>query len=228
MDEIGELPLHLQVKLLRVLQEQSIRRIGEEQDKQIDVRILAASHKNLEEAVRAGTFREDLFYRLNIVHIHLPALRERAEDLPVLIEHLIKKHNQKMGTSVTGVTDEVFHIFKNFPWRGNIRELENTIERGLVLAEGNLISIDCLPERMRSVRSDGTEDISGSPNQTSDSLSIKQQVKELEINLILKALKQTNGNRTHAAKVLEISHRTLLYKLKEYKLSEAEDTIPLE
>lgn len=225
LDEIGELPLHLQVKLLRVLQEQSIRRIGEEQDKKIDVRILAASHKNLEEAVRSGTFREDLFYRLNVVHIHIPALRERPEDLPVLIDHLIKKHNQKMGTSVTGVSDEVFHIFKNFPWRGNIRELENTIERGLVLAEGKEITIDCLPERMRSVRSEGNE---AKEAESSDSLSIKQQVRGLEINLILKALKQTNGNRTHAAKLLEISHRTLLYKLKEYRLSGVEDTITLE
>jgi len=228
LDEIGELPLHLQVKLLRVLQEQTIRRIGEEQDKQINVRILAASHKNLEESVRAGTFREDLFYRLNVVHIHIPALRDRPEDLTVLIDHLIKKHNQKMGTNVTGISDEVMHIFKNFPWRGNIRELENTIERGLVLAEGNLITIDCLPERMRSIRTDGSESSSDNLSHPSDSLSIKQQVKDLEINLILKALKQTNGNRTHAAKLLEISHRTLLYKLKEYKLSDSEETISLE
>jgi two-component system response regulator AtoC len=221
LDEIGELPLHLQVKLLRVLQEQTIRRIGDEQDKKIDVRILAASHKNLEEAVKDGAFREDLFYRLNVVHIHLPPLRERPEDLEVLIDHLIKKHNRKMGTSVRKVSDEVLTLFKKFPWRGNIRELENTIERGLVLAEGDTITLDCLPDKLRTHTETGALPNASKEFATSaEALSIKQQVRGLEIHLITKALEKTNGNRTHAAKLLEISHRTLLYKLKEYQLSD--------
>ena len=221
LDEIGELPLHLQVKLLRVLQEQTIRRIGEEQDKKIDVRILAASHKNLEESVKQGSFREDLLYRLNVVHIHLPALRERPEDIEVLIDHLIKKHNKKMGTFIRGVSPEVMDLFKRYPWRGNIRELENTIERGLVLSDSELITIDCLPDKMRNPIQ-GEEDLKnlGRDQVNDDNLSIKQKVKKLETELISRALEQTNGNRTHAAKILEISHRTLLYKIKEYGLGE--------
>jgi two-component system response regulator AtoC len=221
LDEIGELPLHLQVKLLRVLQDQTIRRIGEEQDKKIDVRILAASHKNLEDAVRQGSFREDLLYRLNVVHIHLPALRDRREDIEVLIDHLIKKHNKKMGTFVRGVSSEVMDLFKRYPWRGNIRELENTIERGLVLSDSDLINLECLPDKMRNPIQ-VPEGVSGAiVNDEKDAnLSIKQRVRELETELISRALGQTKGNRTHAAKLLEISHRTLLYKLKEYGLSE--------
>jgi two-component system response regulator AtoC len=221
LDEIGELPLHLQVKLLRVLQEQTIRRIGDEQDKKIDVRILAASHRNLEEAVKDGTFREDLFYRLNVVHIHLPALRDRPEDLEVLIDHLIKKHNRKMGTSVRKVSSEVLALFKKFPWHGNIRELENTIERGLVLADGDAITLECLPDKLRNFSETETRlTASGEFSTQPDALSIKQQVRNLEIHLISKALEKTHGNRTHAAKLLEISHRTLLYKLKEYELAD--------
>jgi len=219
LDEIGELPLHLQVKLLRVLQEQSVKRIGEESDRKIDVRILAASHRNLELSVKEGTFREDLFYRLNVVHIHLPALRERPEDIPVLIEHLVKKHNKKLGTKVKGVSDEVLKCYIQYLWKGNVRELENTIERGIILTEGSEITPECLPEKiretiegqraLRSLSAIGYDD---------DNLSIKQKVRDLETRLILKALESTKGNRTHAAKLLEISHRTLLYKLKEYDI----------
>ncbi len=221
LDEIGELPLHLQVKLLRVLQEQTVRRIGDEQDRKIDVRVLAASHRNLEQAVREGKFREDLFYRLNVVHIHLPALRERGEDIPVLVKHFIKKHNKKLGTKVENIEDDVLKCFIRYPWKGNIRELENAIERGLILSDGDKITLDCLPDKIRESFSlhKGTSQINASLDD--DNLSIKQKVRDLETHLILKALEKTKGNRTHAAKILEISHRTLLYKLKEYEIGGA-------
>ena len=139
----------------------------------------------------------------------------------MLIDHLIKKHNRKMGTSVRKVSDEVLTLFKKFPWRGNIRELENTIERGLVLAEGDTITLDCLPDKLRTHTETGASPNTSKEFATSaEALSIKQQVRGLEIHLITKALEKTNGNRTHAAKLLEISHRTLLYKLKEYQLSD--------
>lgn len=222
LDEIGDLPLHLQVKLLRVLQEQSIRRIGEEQDRKIDVRILAASHRNLEQGVREGTFREDLFYRLNVVHIHLPSLRERPEDLPVLVDHFLKKHNQKLKTKINKVADDVMNLFQQYPWKGNIRELENTIERGIILADTDTITMECLPEKMRELsESSFSLQAHSSLGIDEDNLSIKQKVRDLETKLILRALEATKGNRTHAAKLLEISHRTLLYKLKEYSLGEA-------
>ncbi|MDZ4786878.1 MAG: sigma-54-dependent Fis family transcriptional regulator [bacterium] len=222
LDEIGELPLHLQVKLLRVLQEQSIRPIGDESDRKIDVRILAASHRNLEQSVKEGNFREDLFYRLNVVHIHLPSLRERPEDISVLVKHFIKKHNKKLNTKVLDVDDEVLRCFLQYPWKGNIRELENAIERGLILSEGSKITIEYLPEKIREAYAiQKNHGINLSKSFDDDNLSVKQKVKDLETRLILRALEKTHGNRTHAAKLLEISHRTLLYKLKEYDLGEA-------
>lgn len=222
LDEIGELPLHLQVKLLRVLQEQTIRRIGDEQDRKIDVRILAASHRNLDQGVKDGTFREDLFYRLNVVHIHIPSLRERPEDLPVLVNHFFTKHNKKLKTKVNKVADDVMSLFQQYPWKGNIRELENTIERGIILAETDTITMECLPEKMRELsESSFSLQAHSTLGIDEDNLSIKQKVRDLETKLILRALEATKGNRTHAAKLLEISHRTLLYKLKEYSLGEA-------
>ena len=216
LDEIGELPLHLQVKLLRTLQEQKIRRVGDEVLLPINIRIIAATLRNLEEAIADGHFREDLFYRLNVVSIHIPPLRERVEDTAILIKSFIKKYNKKLGTTIDGIADDAKNILLGYPWKGNVRELENCIERAMVLAEGSRIECKDLPDTIResvhtarspytSITQDGT-------------LSIRHHAQELEIFLIQKALERTNGNRTHAAKVLEISHRALLYKIKEYGL----------
>ncbi|MCB0352395.1 MAG: sigma-54-dependent Fis family transcriptional regulator [Bdellovibrionales bacterium] len=221
LDEIGEMPVHLQVKLLRALQEQQIRRVGDELPVEIDVRVVAATLRDLEKDVENGRFREDLFYRLNVVSIHLPALKDRPEDIPVLIEHFMKKHNKRLGLSIQGVTPEALRCLMNYQWRGNIRELENCIERALVLTESSTVDVESLPNTVRY--SDGEEGRSeeGAAFVFDDSnLSIKHHSRELEIQLIRKALAKTDGNRTHAAKILEISHRALLYKLKEYELTE--------
>jgi two-component system response regulator AtoC len=216
LDEIGELPLHLQVKLLRSLQEQTIRRVGDEHDIPIDARVISATLRNLEEEVKNGRFREDLFYRLNVVSIHLPPLRERTEDIPVLVEHFAKKHAKRLGIPEKQVPPDVLKALLNYNWRGNARELENCLERALVLSQGESFELEALPDYIQR----GTPVSTAAAIVGDDSnLSIKQKTAALEIDLITRALEKTGGNRTHAAKILEISHRTLLYKLKEYNLS---------
>jgi len=220
LDEIGELPLHLQVKILRALQEQTIRRVGDENDIPIDVRVISATLRNLEDEVKIGGFREDLFYRLNVVSIHLPPLRERPEDIPILIDHFIRKHAKRLGLAEKRVSAEVMKVLVNYRWRGNARELENCLERALVLSQGDELEIDALPDYMRK---GSMASASASINGDDSNLSIKQKTAALEVDLITRALTKTNGNRTHAAKILEISHRTLLYKLKEYNLGGSDE-----
>ncbi|HYA90926.1 MAG TPA: sigma-54 dependent transcriptional regulator [Thermodesulfobacteriota bacterium] len=217
LDEIGELPGQLQVKLLRVLQDGEIRRIGESKPIQIDVRIVAATVKDLSKEVNEGRFREDLFYRLNVLPIHIPPLRERKEDIPLLIQHFIGKYNQAMNKDVADVDHKALDTLINYKWYGNVRELENTIERAIVLSEKNDIELENLPIEIQNFKEEFQ------PEALSDEeYSIKKTSKVLEINLIKKALKKTKGNHTHAAKLLEISHRALLYKIKEYGIVENE------
>jgi len=215
LDEIGELPGQLQVKLLRVLQEGEIRRIGESKPIQIDVRIVAATVKDLQKEVNEGRFREDLFYRLNVLPLHIPPLRERKEDIPLLIQHFIGKYNQAMNKNVVSVDHRAMETLMNYKWYGNVRELENTIERAIVLSEKNHIEPESLPVEIQSF----TEEVHQEAPQEEE-YSIKKASKSLEINLIRKALKKTKGNHTHAARLLEISHRALLYKIKEYEIVE--------
>jgi two-component system response regulator AtoC len=215
LDEIGELPVHLQVKLLRVLQENEIRPVGDTRSIPIDVRVIAATLRNLENDVIDGRFRDDLYYRLNVITLKIPPLRERKEDIPLLVNYFIKKNQEKLGLSVYGATKDAIAALIEHDWPGNIRELENCIERSMILTEGEEISVASLPKIVR-----GAADSTPSPQLLpDDELSIKQHTKVLEEALIRKALEKTKGNRTHAAKLLEISHRTLLYKLKEYELS---------
>ncbi|NBW41571.1 sigma-54-dependent Fis family transcriptional regulator [bacterium] len=225
LDEIGEMPSHLQVKLLRALQEQKIRRVGDEQTIPVDVRVIAATLRDLEQDVQDGRFREDLFYRLNVVAIHLPPLHERTEDIPVLADHFIQKHSKRLGLPSRALHPDALRALLCYEWRGNIRELENAIERALVMSDGKNLDVSALPEPIqRSFDSslggkmglNGDFDIGVSES----NLSIKQQSRSLEIRLIKRALVQTKGNRTHAARLLEISHRALLYKLKEYDLND--------
>lgn len=217
LDEVGELPLHLQVKLLRALQEQTIRRVGDEQSISIDVRIVSATLRNLENDTLEGRFREDLLYRLNVVSVHLPPLRERVEDISILIDHFLQKHSKRLGVPLKKVPTEVQKVLLEYEWRGNARELENCVERALVLSEGDEITLDALPEAI--TRRHAKQVKSAPAADTNDNLSIKQRTAALEMDLIQRALQKTGGNRTHAAKILEISHRALLYKLKEYGLS---------
>jgi two-component system response regulator AtoC len=217
LDEIGELPLQLQVKLLRVLQDGEIRRIGDSKPIKIDVRIVAATVKDLVKEVNEGRFRDDLFYRLNVFPIHIPPLRERKEDIPLLISHFIKKFNLSLNKNVLGISPQALEILMNYKWFGNVRELENTIERAMVLADGSNIELENLPIEIREFK----EKVELA-SLAEEEYSIKKASKILEINLIQKALKKTRGNHTQAARLLEISHRALLYKIRDYDILEKE------
>ncbi|MBI5059425.1 sigma-54-dependent Fis family transcriptional regulator [candidate division KSB1 bacterium] len=212
LDEIGEMPLSLQVKLLRVLQEGKLRKLGDVQETTVEVRVIAATSRNLTQAVKDGTFREDLFYRLNIIPIVMPPLRDRSEDVPLLVHHFLRKLSP--AGELYDVTPEATQALTNYSWPGNVRELQNIIERAVVLSDGNRITLDSLPVELR------INDHEFQVQIPDEQLSIKQTLAELvprvEQELIQRALRKTNNNRTRAARLLEISHRSLLYKLKEY------------
>jgi two-component system response regulator AtoC len=212
LDEIGELPLPLQVKLLRVLQEGVIRRVGDSRELAVDVRIIAATARDLATEVAQGRFREDLYYRLNVMHLVIPPLRERKEDIPILAAHFLTKANDRLGTQVEGIAAEAMEHLQSYHWPGNVRELENVVERAVVLAEGERIGLEDLPERFRPAAARAPVEPTGSL----DDLSLKRAVRELEVNFIRRALERTGGNRTRAAEILELSPRALLYKIKEY------------
>ncbi|MBJ6801869.1 sigma-54-dependent transcriptional regulator [Geomonas propionica] len=213
LDEIGELPLSLQVKLLRVLQEEEIRPLGAAAAQKVDVRVVSATSRDLTREVAAGRFREDLYFRINVFALSLPPLRERVEDVPLLVDHFLEKHGERMGVPGVRPTPEALQALVRYGWPGNVRELENCVERGLVLCDGVTLGLASLPEVVRRGAGGGRRG-EGLP----DSLSIKKGAEALERQLIMRALEQTAGNRTHAARLLEISHRALLYKLKEYDL----------
>ncbi len=212
LDEIGELPLPLQVKLLRVLQEETIRRLGDPKDIKIDVRIVAATHRNLATEAQSGRFREDLYYRINVLPIPIPPLRARREDIPILIDHFLARNNARFGTGIKGIAPEGRRLLLEYSWPGNVRELENTIERAMVLCETDVIEAEDLPDRVREA-SDPVQ-----MQLATGELSIKKTQRIVEEILIRRALEKTKGNRTKAAEVLEISHRALLYKIKDYRI----------
>ena len=210
LDEIGELPLALQVKLLRVLQENEIRMVGDSKSMKIDVRVIAATAKDLEEEVKKGTFREDLFYRLNVLSIAIPPLRDRSEDIPLLCDHFIKRFNNRLGKNITGIAPAALSRLLEYNWPGNVRELENAIERAVVLAEDALLLSDHFPPDIGEQFGDDQLD------EFIDGHSLKAAQKLMEKKLITKALTKTDGNRTQAARLLEISHPSLLSKIKTY------------
>ena len=212
LDEIGELPLSLQVKLLRTLQENEIRPVGDSKIKKIDVRVIAATAKNLEEEVRKGTFRDDLFYRLHVLPINLPPLKERVEDISLLSQHFINIFNKKLDKNIIEIAPAAMSILLKHTWPGNVRELENVIERAVLLAEGNIL----LPENFSPdlKREPGRDQI----NYFFEGYSIKDARKIMEKRLIIRALKATSGNRTKAIQLLGISHPSLLDKMKSYNI----------
>lgn len=213
LDEVGELPLPLQVKLLRAIQEGTIRRLGDTKDREVDVRLVAATVRNLESEVQEGRFREDLFYRLNVLQVWVPPLRERPEDVPLLVEHFVERCNARLGTQLRGVDSTARKHLLAYHYPGNVRELENIVERAVVLADGPFISEADLPERLSEPRDPIAAHLA------TGELSIKKTARFMEETLIRKALEKTNGNRTAASKILEISHRALLYKIKDYGIS---------
>ncbi len=210
LDEVGEIPLYLQARLLRVLQESEIRRVGDTASVHVDVRLIAATLHDLAADVAAGRFRDDLFYRLNVLPVHVPALRERAGDIPQLARYFAQRHSVRHSREV-GLADAAVDALRDQPWPGNVRELENVIERALVLADGPEISAEFLGSVMNLK--------AATPVNGEAELSIKKATRSLERDLIRRALGATGGNRTNAAKLLEISHRALLYKMKEYGIS---------
>ncbi|MEZ4703938.1 MAG: sigma-54 dependent transcriptional regulator [Bdellovibrionota bacterium] len=220
LDEIGEMPLALQAKILRVLQEDEIRRVGGVAPIHIDVRIIAATLKDLSEEVKAGRFREDLFYRLNVLPIHIPPLRQRKEDIPHLVDHFVQKENQIMNLTVQGLDIDALSAVMEYDWPGNVRELENAIERAMILTNDEWIRVEHLPNFVHNVFRTKRRRVTDVSIEIEENLSIKDQIRRIEIDLITKALQKTKGNRTQAAKILEISHRSLLYKLKEYELAD--------
>jgi len=215
LDEIGEMTLGTQTKLLRILQEREFERIGSNLPIKIDIRVIAATNRNLSEEVEKGKFREDLYYRLNVIHIHMPPLRERKDDIPPLVEHFVAATNARLGTGIEGVTPEALRVLLAYDWPGNVRELENTIEHAAVMSEGPWIGPEALPERTRAKSSPEDVYVLRWPK---DDLSVKRAHRAVERDFILRALERTAGNRTHAAKLLELSHRALLYKIKEFGL----------
>ncbi len=212
LDEIGELPLALQVKLLRVLQEEEVTPLGSTKTTRIDVRVIAATGRNLQKEVGEGRFREDLFYRIHVMPIHLPPLRERRGDIPLLAEHFLERFNIKLGKEVEGLTSEATAALVRYDWPGNVRELENVMERAVLLAGDNRITPADLPPSMSS------EKRGPRCEPPEDSLSIKVATRRLERDLISRALELTGGNRSKAARILEISRPVLLGKIRDYQL----------
>jgi len=211
LDEIGELPHPLQVKLLRALQERRVRRVGSSAERPVDVRVLAATSRDLVEEVQAGRFRDDLFYRINVVQIHLPPLRARPEDVPLLADHFLRRHAGRLGIPYHELPAGLVPVLAAYAWPGNVRELENVVERALILSGGE-IREEHLPPHVRS----GTHPFHLAPDDAD--LSVKRRLPSLERELIARALQRTQGNRTRAAELLELSVRALSYKIQDYGL----------
>ncbi|HEV2421670.1 MAG TPA: sigma-54 dependent transcriptional regulator [Candidatus Acidoferrales bacterium] len=213
LDEIGEMPAPTQSKLLRVLEDHKVRRIGSKVETPIDVRVLAATNKDPQQAVASGHLRQDLYFRLNVFQIHLPPLREHKDDLPALVDQLLREMNQKHGRQVLGVNSEVMDLFKGYTWPGNVRELRNVIERAAIACDHGSIGRQHLPEGFSRGPMAQTDELSGlrfPPGTT---------VEAAERELILQTLNATNQNKTRAAELLGISLKTLHNKLKEYEAS---------
>ncbi|MCJ7542193.1 MAG: sigma-54 dependent transcriptional regulator, partial [Desulfobacterales bacterium] len=207
LDEVTEMDYQLQSKLLRVLQEREIDRIGGMNPVPVDVRFLATTNRDIEKQIKDGKFREDLHYRLNVIPLHLPPLRERKDDIPLLAKHFVKKYCERDNRSIKGLTDEAIASLMQMTWKGNIRELENIVERAVLMCKEDLISNKdlFLTEKDRQ------------PNFVTQPIATTVSLKEIEKNVILNTLDHTDGNRTHAAEILGISVRTLRNKMNEYR-----------
>jgi DNA-binding NtrC family response regulator len=220
LDELAEMPVNTQAKLLRVLEDGRVRRLGGKAEITVDVRVIAATNKNVEEALRKGELREDLFYRLNVFQIHLPPLREREGDLEVLCEALIRDLNKKHGTRVTELAADALEQLKRHSWPGNVRELRNVLERAVILAGEGTILTNHLPKEFGIKASSKTTSNGDEPNFVK--IAVGTTVSEAEKALILMTLQHTKNNKTRAAEILGISLKTLFNKLKEYGAAEAE------
>jgi len=210
LDEVGDISPAIQAKLLRVLQERAFKPVGGTKTIQVDVRVVAATNKNLEELVRKGSFREDLYYRLSVIPLYIPPLREREGDIPLLARHFVRKYAEENGKEVEGISDEALRLLVQYPWPGNVRELENVIEQAVTLATGSLITPEDLPEHIKSGR------IEHLANNITLQGTLKDTIETLEKELILKALREAGGNQYRAAKRLGLSRQNLQYKIRKY------------
>jgi transcriptional regulator with PAS, ATPase and Fis domain len=216
LDEIGEMPMSLQVKLLRILQAREYSPVGDNRTLKADVRIVAATNVNLESAVQAGTFREDLYYRLNVIHLTVPALRERPEDVPLLVQHFLKKAKERVGrTNIEGISRAAAQILADYQWPGNVRELENTVERAVLLCQGSLIEPKDLPQRLCGL---GVEKRM-SPRLPDTGLDLRNAVESFENQLIRQALERTKWNKKQAASLLGLNRTTLVEMLKRKRIN---------
>jgi nitrogen regulation protein NR(I) len=226
LDEIGEIPVEMQVKLLRALQESEFERVGGIKTLHVDVRLIAATNRDLKALIADGRFREDLFYRLAVVPVSLPPLRDRREDIPLLVHHFIGKYNQRLGKRVDRVDDEAMQMLLGYSWPGNIRELENLMERSVLFADGSIILGSSLPDALRErsavaavpIAAVGPLGAIAAPSGASMKEIVRQAQAELEKELISRALEETGGNVTRAAKRLQISRKSLQVKMKELGL----------
>jgi two-component system response regulator PilR (NtrC family) len=220
LDEITEIPTSLQVKLLRAIQEREIRRVGEAKDMKVDVRLIAASNLELEKAVSDGTLREDLFYRLNVIPIQLPPLRDRREDIALLVGHFLQKFSKEMGKDVRAVTPEALSILERYHWPGNIRELENVIERAIVLGSGDVVGADALPESVRRERPVRGLEL----DLPHDGIDLEATLDGLERMYLQRALDRAQGVQTKAADLLKMTFRQFRYKLQKHNMGRRSST----
>ena len=218
LDEIGEVPPHTQVKLLRVLQNREIERVGETQTRAVDVRLVAATNTDLDEAVRRGALREDFYFRLKVITLYMPPLRKRRGDIPALVDHFMAMYAKRHGRDVHAVARDAFEILKEYDWPGNVRELENTIEAAVVLTDGSIITADVLP-----VEVGGSQRVEDLPESGEIRIAPGTSLPEAEKAIILATLERTDGNKTAAARILGIGLRTLYRKLEQYSDEEAAD-----
>ena len=214
LDEIGDIPPSVQVKLLRVLQEKEFERLGGNDSIKVDVRVVAATNRDLEKAIKDGSFREDLYYRLNVVTVVIPPLRERREDIPALLEHFLRKYSRENKKNITGVTAETRDLLMRYSYPGNVRELENIIERAVVLTKGEFITSADIPIHLKTMESEEKICVAKRDGSLTDTLDT------LERGIIMEALKAAGGVQTRAAEKLGVSERVLRYKLKKFRIKE--------
>ena len=222
LDEVGELPLTIQVKLLRAIQERIIRRVGGTEDMKVNVRIIAATNRNLEEMVAQGSFRQDLFYRLNVINIRTPPLRERPDDIPTLATHFLKKYNERLNKTIGGISTEAMEVLKKYDYPGNVRELENIIERTVALEGGATILPESLPPFVNTPS--GRKMASSNEIQiTEDGIELDKVMGQIEKELLIKAIHTAGGVKKKAAKLLNITFRSMRYRVEKYNLGSLGD-----
>jgi two-component system, NtrC family, response regulator PilR len=222
LDEIGNMSLPMQVKLFRVLQEGKVRPVGSNEEMDIDVRVIAATNKDLDKAIVAGEFREDLYYRLSVIPIHLPSLRERREDIPLLARSFLERFRKSMEKPIEGIAPEAMHLLEEYEWPGNVRELENTMERSVALATGSMISGAVLPEKISregsSIRGAAVATTNGDVAIPEDGINLEQYIQDLEKAYLVAALQACDGVGTHAAELLKMSYRSFRHYSKKYNI----------